>query len=140
MGAPRDREHVLWVCFEDLKDDLPGGVGARRQIPRRLLELQVRRERRGRALHVRVHVRARQSQFDDHFVFDNVKEQMGFAPDVRCGGVQSAQGRWQGRRPLRDPAARPSDAARPLAHDGRGKSTGLKSYDALREAVRALRE
>ena len=36
--------------------------------------------------------------------------------------VQSAQGRWQGRRPLRDPAARPSDAARPLAHDGRGKN------------------
>ena len=133
-----DREHVLWVCFEDLKDDLPGetarvakflggGCGAAARVSAAV-------ERSTYA-----YMSARQSQFDDHFVFDNVKEQMGFAPDVRCGAskVRKGGGKVGGRSEI---PPRVRQMLRDRWRTTVEAKTGLKSYDALREAVRELRE
>jgi hypothetical protein len=126
---------VLWVCYEDLRSDLP------KQIKRIAKFMGITPTddllRTVEANSSFAFMEARQKQFDEHLVFEKVREQMGIPREyvfgdvsvskVRTGGGTSGEGK-----------AIPESVTKMLAdrwiHSIETK-TGLKSYEEMRAVV-----
>lgn len=134
----RQDPNVLWVCFEDLKSDLPG------EIARVAKFMGIKCDD---ALLATVtekssfkFMESRQSQFDEHIVFGKVRDQMGIPKDyvfgdvsvskVRSGGGAVGEGKGIPPRVL--------EMLRQRWKTGIEDKIGFKSYDALRKAVAEL--
>jgi len=134
----RNDPDVLLLCYEDLREDLPGqvrliadfmGVPLTDELLQKVLELSSFK-----------FMEERSHQFDDHFVFSKVRDQMMIPADyvfgdvsvskVRAGGGTAGQGK-----------ALPQDVAAML-EDRWAQSvatpTGLQSYSDLRRAIAEL--
>lgn len=94
----RHRSDVLWVTFEDLKKDLRGEI---RRIAE-FMEVKLDQDLEDITYNNSTYkfMSAHASQFDDHFVFNSVKDQMGMPKDacftvgkVRKGGGTTGSGK-----------------------------------------------
>jgi aryl sulfotransferase len=131
----RDDPSVLWVCYEDLKDDLRGqiqriakfmGVECDDKL------LSIVEEKSSFA-----YMEAHQRQFDEHVVFAKVRDQMGIPKDfvqgatkVRTGGGKTGEGKII-----------PHPVLEMLRQRWNGTvkaKIGLESYEDLRKAVAEL--
>eukprot|EP00930_Biecheleria_cincta_P054998 TRINITY_DN41371_c0_g1_i1.p1 TRINITY_DN41371_c0_g1~~TRINITY_DN41371_c0_g1_i1.p1 ORF type:complete len:336 (+),score=53.78 TRINITY_DN41371_c0_g1_i1:52-1008(+) len=135
----RNDPDVLWVCYEDLRDDLKGQVeriAKFMEVPLNAELLSVVLERSSFA-----YMEARSAQFDEHWVFRHVREQMGFPKDyvfgdvavskVRAGGGSVGQGK-----------SLPPEVVKMLENRWEltvASKTGLKCYADMRKAVGQLK-
>jgi len=93
--AEKHREHVLMVCFEDMKEDLASVI---KKVAKLMGEDFISSTdlkemcRRGSFEYMREH----KTKFDDHFVRNKVKKQMGIpddAPEFSVGKVRETGGK-----------------------------------------------
>jgi len=137
--ARRGDADVLWVCYEDLKEDLHGqiqriaefmGVRLTGELADRVAELSSF-----------AYMQERTQQFDDHFVFGKIRGQMGIPSDYVYGDVAVSKVRAGGGTVGQGGALAPDVAA--MLADRWARSVrpamGLGSYADLRRAVAELR-
>jgi hypothetical protein len=126
---------VLWVCYEDLRSDLPKQlkrIADFMNVPITDDLLHTVEENSSFKF-----MSARQNQFDEHVVFGKVREQMGIPSDyvfgdvsvskVRAGGGTSGEGKV-----IPDSVTKMLNDRWKLTMETK---TGLASYDDLRAAV-----
>ena len=130
--AHRNDPNVLWLCYEDLKDDLPGnvkkvasfmGVEADDDL------LAIANQRSSFAW-----MSAHGTKFDDHFLRDKVKARMGLDDTaVTVGKVRKDGGKVGGRKAI------PSEVVALLEQRWEASlgALGLKDYAALRACITA---
>lgn len=134
----RKDPNVLWVCYEDLISDLEAQI---RRIARFMDvplddgRLAVVKEKSSFAF-----MQEHQRQFDEHFVFEKVREQMGIPADYVFGDVSVSKVRAGGgtvgeKKHLPDKVA---EMMRKRWEESVCAKTGLRSYADLRAAVAQL--
>lgn len=131
----RTDPNVLWVCYEDLKSNL------RKQISRIAAFMEVPLDdallSKVEEMSSFAYMQAHSVQFDEHFVFQKVRDQMGIPPDyvfgevvvskVRSGGGVTGEGQSLPKGVL--------DMLRHRWQISVETQTGFGSYNHLREAV-----
>ena len=135
--AEKHKERVLMVCFEDMKEDLSTVI---RKVARFMGEDYVAISdlkemcRRGSFEYMREH----KTKFDDHFVRNKVKKQMGIpddAPEFLVGKVREAGGKiGDGKKKL------PTSVQKRLEerwNDVFGKE-GFESYESFRKCINEI--
>jgi len=135
----RKDPNVLWVCFEDLKSDLHGQI-------RRIAAFMFDTEPSEELLDIVEekssfqYMEARSGQFDEHWVFEKVRNQMGIPKDYVFGDIDVSKVRAGGGN-VGEGKALPANVASMLEQRWQGTmvtKTGLKSYDDLRKAAAEL--
>lgn len=129
---------VLWVCYEDLKEDLEGqvrliakfmGVPMTGELMATVLE-------RSSFQYMERHT----ASFDEHFVFSKVRKQMGIPDDYTFGDVTVSKVRAGGGSVGEGKALPPAVAK--MLRDRWERSvhsrTGLATYEDMRAAVKAM--
>lgn len=127
----RDNDNVLWLFFEDLKKDLRTGV----KRVAKFMGMRPDSVAFDKALKQATYkfMSENEHQFDDHFVFDSVKANIGIqfytyrASKVRKGGGKVGQGK----------VALPDDIRKRLEDKWATvfeSKTGIRDYQALRAA------
>jgi len=129
---------VLWICYEDLREDLESQVrliaafmGV--DLTPELLAIVLERSSFK-------YMEARSAQFDEHFVFAKVRDQMGIPPDYVFGDVSVSKVRAGGGT-AGEGNALPDHVATMLAHRWEISvlaKTELVSYEDMRKAVAEL--
>jgi len=135
----RNDPDVLWVCFEDLRDDL------RKQIARvakfmgvecddaRLAKVEELSSFKYMAEHTR--------QFDEHVLFEKIRDQMGVPKDYVFGDVEVSKVRAGGGTTGEGKKGLPPHVLEMLKNRWKisvEDKCGLKSYEELRKAVNEL--
>lgn len=132
----RNDPNVLWICFEDLKDDLAGQVklianfmGV--ELTNELLSIVVEKS-------TFKYMEARSHQFDEHFVFGKVRDQMGFPAEYKFGDVEVSKVRKGGGTTGEGKAHLPDEMVTLLStrwDSCLNARQGLQTYQDLRDAV-----
>mmetsp|Transcript_50069 Transcript_50069/g.112754 ORF Transcript_50069/g.112754 Transcript_50069/m.112754 type:complete len:359 (-) Transcript_50069:123-1199(-) len=135
----RQDPDVLWVCFEDLKSDLRGQL---RRIGAFMLDAEPSEELLDivEAKSRFEYMEARTGQFDEHWVFDKVRDQMGIPKEYVFGEIDVSKVRAGGGK-MGEGKALPESVTKMLEQRWQGTmaaKTGLKSYDELRKAAAEL--
>lgn len=130
---------VLWVCYEDLRSDLPGQV---RRIAK-FMDVSLTEELLATVVEKSsfAYMEAHQQQFDEHLVFGKVRDQMGLPKDYIFGEVPVSKVRAGGGTVGEGKKGLPAKVKEML--HSRWKLSihtkfGLESYEDLRKAVGEL--
>jgi len=134
----RGDPNVLWVCYEDLLSDLEGQIRRIAKfmgVPMTEELLSVVQEKSSFA-----YMQTHQRQFDEHFVFEKVRDQMGIPADYVFGDVSVSKVRTGGgtageKKHLPE---RVSEMLSRRWEESVFSKTGLRSYADLRTAVAHL--
>lgn len=131
--ARREDPDVLWVCYEDLKSDLRGQIGRIAKFMGVELDDTLLNSVEERSSFR--YMEARQRQFDEHLVFEKVRDQMGIPKDYVFGDVSVSKvhiGNTGGGKSL------PPDVLEMLRSRwdlSVCSKTGMKSYEDMRTAL-----
>lgn len=134
----RNDPDVLWICFEDLKEDLPGQV---RLIAKFMgVSLEDGLLEKAVAQSAFKYMQERSTQFDEHYVFSKVRDMMGIPADYVFGDVSVSKVRTGGGTTGEGRLLPPAVATMLEERWARSVAapTGLKSYGELRKAVAEL--
>eukprot|EP00746_Dinoflagellata_sp_MGD_P114128 gnl/MRDRNA2_/MRDRNA2_50715_c0_seq1.p1 gnl/MRDRNA2_/MRDRNA2_50715_c0~~gnl/MRDRNA2_/MRDRNA2_50715_c0_seq1.p1 ORF type:complete len:345 (-),score=70.09 gnl/MRDRNA2_/MRDRNA2_50715_c0_seq1:29-988(-) len=136
----RNDPNVLWVCFEDMKEDL------RREITRvaKFMDIPLTEEllaivEKNSSIGF---MGERSGQFDDHWMFDKIRDRMGFPKDYVFGEHSRSKVRVGGGK-VGDSKNLPDEVKEMLRK--RWENTvqakiGFKDYDEMRQAIAKLHE
>mmetsp|Transcript_31174 Transcript_31174/g.58097 ORF Transcript_31174/g.58097 Transcript_31174/m.58097 type:complete len:367 (-) Transcript_31174:131-1231(-) len=133
--SQRQNPDVLWLFFEDLKADLEGGV---LRIAKFMgIEPEPKLVQKVVEMSHFNYMKEHQSKFDDHFVFDRVKKQMGLANAThKATKVRKSGGKvGEGKKSI------PPSILKLLTEKWKNiveKQTGIASYEELKKAYKAL--
>jgi len=129
----RNDPNVLWICYEDLKEDLVGSIkriASFMDVPmdEELISIVAKNSSFE-------FMSTHGSQFDDHFLRDKVKVRMGLDEEsnVIVGKVRKDGGKVGGRKMIPEAVSQLLEERWEASF---GRQEKLASYDAMREAIR----
>uniref|UniRef100_A0A7S4RHN4 Sulfotransferase domain-containing protein n=1 Tax=Alexandrium monilatum TaxID=311494 RepID=A0A7S4RHN4_9DINO len=134
----RNDPDVLWVCYEDLQANLEAQIrriAAFMAVPLSDELLAIVKEKSSFA-----YMQAHSRQFDEHFVFEKVRDQMGIPKDYAFGDVSVSKVRAGGGT-VGEKQQLPAEVLEMMStrwEQSVYAKTGLRSYADLRAAVSQL--